>query len=332
MGDSSDAASVRSVAPPKVIEWLLEEDQPSVRYLTLKTLLGRSESDPEVRQAKLQIPRIGWAAEILSERRSGGYWVDGERLYVPKYLSTNWKLLVLSDLGLTRAHPSIRESSYLWIDRFAKWDGGFGSDGASRSHLCLVGNTARALVKFGYEDHPKVRSALDWLVRNSNEKGGWSCWGMGRNLDSWEGLSAFAAVPRSRWTASQKDCIDRAAEFYLQRELHHQGDRYEPWYRFHYPVHYYYDVLVGLDLLTALGYADDPRLAFGIALLKKKRNRQGSWNLDAIHPDVEGPIAEWLRDHPKQRPVPFGLETPGRPSKIITLKALQILTRIGSAS
>jgi hypothetical protein len=32
-------------------------------------------------------------------------------------------------------------------------------------------------------------------------------------------------------------------------------------------VNYYYDVLVGLDVLTALGYGDDPRLGFALAHL-----------------------------------------------------------------
>ena len=59
-----------------------------------------------------------------------------------------------------------------------------------------------------------------------------------------------------------KSAVEKGAEYFLERELHIQGDRYEPWYRFHYPVHYYYDMLVGLDFMTALGYADDRRMEF----------------------------------------------------------------------
>ena len=43
------------------IDWLLEEDQPSVRYHTLVDLLGRKQDDPEVKAAYLTIPRVGWA-------------------------------------------------------------------------------------------------------------------------------------------------------------------------------------------------------------------------------------------------------------------------------
>ena len=66
------------------------------------------------------------------------------------------------------------------------------------------------------------------------------------------------------------ECVERAAEFYLDRELHRQGARYDPWYRFHDPVHYYYDLLVGLDLLTALGFGSDPRLRYALLAPPRK--------------------------------------------------------------
>lgn len=129
-------------------------------------------------------------------------------------------------------------------------------------------------------------------------------------------------------------CAERGAEFYLERELHRQGERYPPWYRFHYPVHYYYDVLVGLETLTSLGYGDDRRLRYALSLLEKKRRPDGRWNLDAIHPDLGGSLArsrrEWYREHPKDRPTPFALEKVGAPSKMITLRALLVLDRVGS--
>jgi hypothetical protein len=52
-----------------------------------------------------------------------------------------------------------------------------------------------------------------------------------------------------------KLALQKRAEFFLERELHKRAGRYEPWYRFGYPVHYYYDLLVGLDFMTALGSA-----------------------------------------------------------------------------
>ena len=230
--------------PKTASDWLLAEDQPSIRYLGLTQLLGKAEVDPDVRSAKEMITKVGWASEILSEQKRGGSWGSEESLYRPKYLCTNWMLLILSDLGLTNEEPRIRKACELWIERFGKEDGGFAMDGMKKSHLCTTGNAARALVRFGYVDHPKVRSAFEWLVKSRDKNGGWSCFGSGRNLDSWGGMSAFAVYPKQKWTEGMKRAVELGAEFYLQRELHKQGSRYEPWYRFHYPAHYYYDLHV----------------------------------------------------------------------------------------
>jgi hypothetical protein len=310
------------------LKWLLEESQPSLRYLALTQLLGKSEDDSEVQSAKAMIAETGWASDILDKQLPGGWWLEKESLYKPKYLSTNWMLLILSDLGLTKREARIAKACELWIKRYAKKDGGFGPDGGSKSHLCTAGNMARALVKFGYAEHPKVRSAFQWFVKNQAGLGGWSCFGSGRNLDSWEPMSAFAAYPRQKWTKSMKLAVEKGAEFYLEREMDKQGARYEPWYRFHYPIHYYYDLLVGLDFMTALGYGDDRRLSRAIHTLKEKQRADGRWNLDAVHPDVEGGMAEWYKRHPKQAPTEFALEKVGEPSKMITLKAMSVLDRL----
>ena len=318
----------RSNDTDKVLEWLLEEEQPSVRYLALTRLLGKREGDPQAKAARRSIAHTGWAAQILEQQDERGFWAGDKSLYRPKYLSTNWMLLILADLGLTREDPRVRRSCEMWIDQFAKPDGGFSPDKSGRSHLCTAGNTARALVKLGYVDLPKVRSAFEWLAKSRDKLGGWSCFGSGRNLDSWEALSAFAVYPKVRWTPAMKEAVELGAQFFLERELHLQGDAYAPWYRFHYPVHYYYDLLVGLDCLTALGYGGDPRMKHALAVLKKKRRADGRWNLDAVHPDVEGGMGEWMRKHPKQAPTPFALEQVGKPSKMITLTALTVLRRI----
>lgn len=327
-----DASARDAGKADSVVEWLLGEDQPSIRYLALTQLLGKNESDPEVQSAKRMITRRGWAADLLVTQEKDGWWVSGEGLYRPKYISTNWMLLILSDLGLTNEDPRIAKSCELWIERFAKRDGGFGMDGTTRSHLCIVGNTARGLVKFGYADHPKVKSAFEWLVVNAAKLGGWSCFESGRNLDSWEPMSAFAVYPKEKWTKSMKRVVELAAEFYLERELHKQGEHYEPWYRFHYPTHYYYDLLVGLDFMTALGYGEDPRMGYALSHLAKKRRSDGRWNLDAVHPDVEGGMAEWFQKNPKKVPTQFALEKVGEPSKMITLRAMLVLDRLNETA
>jgi hypothetical protein len=313
----------------RVLDWLLEPSQPAVRYLAMKNLFeGTSGADLD--EARRAITSKGWVADILSAQKPGGYWVSEEKLYRPKYTSTNWMLLTLSDLGVTKKDPGIAKACSLWMDRFSKADGGFNTDEARKSEHCLAGNTARALIKFGYVDEPRVRSAFNWLVKTQKKNGGWHCWGSNGTIDSWEGLSAFAVYPRQKRTRSMKAAVERGCEFYLARELSKQGAHYDPWFRFHFPYHYYYDLLVGLDFMTALGYIDDKRLGLAVSHLKKKRRRDGRWNLDAVHPDYEndGKWPSWWEKY-KSRYHPFALENVGRPSKMITLRALTVLKRLG---
>ena len=48
--------------------WLLDRNDPSVRYRVLRELLDRPEDDPEVSAARREIGVRGWAAEILARQ------------------------------------------------------------------------------------------------------------------------------------------------------------------------------------------------------------------------------------------------------------------------
>jgi hypothetical protein len=319
------------VVERRVLDWLLEPDQPAIRYRTLTELLDRPKSDPDVRGAHREILRTGWVADILRERDPGGWWVNPESQYVPKYVSTNWRMIVLADLAVTRSLPPIRAACEYWMRGYPLEGGGVGGNSKGKGHHCVVGNITRSLIRMGYADDTRIRVSLEWLVKTADPKGGWNCWGIpGRNLDSWEGLSAFAAYPRRKWTPEMEECVRKGAEFFLERELHHQGARYPPWYRTHYPVHYYYDLLVGLEMMAALGYGNDPRTAYAREWLQRRRRPDGRWNLDAVHPDVEGGVARWYAAHPSRAPIPWALETAGAPSKMVTLRALLVERRLGA--
>lgn len=312
----------------KVLDWLTEEDQPSCRYFALRDLLDRKLDDPEVGEAKQMIGRRGWAADQLSEQLPDGSWVSGENLYGPKYVATNWRLLVLADLGLDKKDPRMSRACKLYMNHMSKKDGGFGSYRGETSHFCVTGNAARALIQAGYSDDPRVQSALRWLVKEQKEDGGWHCWAKQGTLDCWEALGAFAVLPRQKWSRSIKRSVERGAGFYLNRRLHRQGRKYEPWFRLHYPVHYYYDLLVGLDILSSLGYGKDERLRPALRFLEGRRRDDGTWSIDAYHPDlVPGDTYyNYVRKYPKP-PRPLVLEKKGGPSKLITLRALRVMKR-----
>ena len=318
-----------------VLEWLLEKDQPAVRYHALVHLLDRREDDPEVREARSKIGRVGWAADQLRRQGPKGFWERREPrnvsewvdfLYFPPYQSTNWRALVLADLGLDSTDPRIRRIAELLFEYKLRLSSPFNF---FHEEVCIAGNAARMMTRFGYGDDRRVRKLYDWLLEDQREDGGWNCSpGTPGTLDAWEALAAFACVPKPKRSASMARAIEKGAEFYLERKLFEEGPKYAPWFRLHYPHHYYYDILVGLDVLTQLGFSDDRRLRPARDLLRAKRRGDGTWALDRVPPDV-GPGMKIYSDMKKVRPLV--IEPAGPPSKWITLKALTVLKRIGEA-
>jgi hypothetical protein len=312
--------------PEGLRAWLLDGEEPSVRFRVLTEVMDRPADDPEVVAAAAERDRSGWGAEILSRQLTAGQWdspgTSARYLYVPKYIATNWRLLVLADLGFTRADPGIARVAELFLEANAA----AGELGGAESEVCFTGNAVRMFTRFGYGDHPRIVASVAWLLDAQKADGGWHCAPSETGtLDCWEALAAFAAMPRASWSDRVRRAVAAGAEFYLARGLLEEGDEYPPWRRLHYPVHYYYDFLVGLDVLTALGFGSDPRLGPALDLLEQKRRPEGTWELDASHPDI--PADDPYQ--PRTPYYPFVLEPSGRPSRWITLNALAVLRRAG---
>ncbi len=326
----------------RVLNWLLEEDQPAVRHRALIDLLDRKSSDSEVRKVTSRIALQGWARDLLKLQERGGYWETGlpswskdpvgwmEFLYRPKFVATNWRALVLADLGLTSEDRRIRKVADLFFNYKLRTRSPFNF---FNEEACIVGNTARMLTQFGYADDYRVKKLFDRLLEDQLEDGGWNCFGPERGtLDNWEPMAAYAALPRQKRTRRIRQSITRGAEFYLERRLFREGkSKYPPWFRFHYPNHYYYDILIGLDVLTSVGYGGDRRLGPALEILKHKRQSDGTWLIDAVHPDLGSGVTE--SSYGVEGSVkPFWLEEAGNPSKWITLIALRVLKRVEEAS
>jgi len=79
-------------------DWLLEKDNASVRYFTLSEILNKPENDPEVKEAKDEIMKIGVVPKILAEQNYEGYWHTPKGFYTAKYKGTVWQLMILAEL------------------------------------------------------------------------------------------------------------------------------------------------------------------------------------------------------------------------------------------
>ena len=248
-----------------VLDWLLDAENPSVRALTLRGLLGRPPDDPEVVAARAAIS--GWkpVERIFARQATQGHWGDPESPYLPKYQATYWTVMLLAELGLTREDERAKRAAES-LFRFQSPGGGFaecGEVGARRrcaevaarrkakgkeppdeeafvaDHLhqatlsCLTGNVLAAFLRMGFAKDPRLARAVDWLLEIQNQDGGWLCPYWKAHVHDRHScffgtiapLEALSELPRDRRSPAIEKAADRAAEFLLRHRLY-QADHH----------------------------------------------------------------------------------------------------------
>jgi hypothetical protein len=258
---------------------------------------------------------------------------DPTALWEPKYGAPYHRLIALAQMGAPSNDGRISKALEACLDVFAKADGGFGR---SNSHLCITGNMVRTATHFGRGDDQRVKRGVDWLLAHQRGDGGWNCFPEdepGSTVDSWEPLAALGATPSYQRSPEVELAIKRGVAFFLEQHLGVDAG-YEPWRRIHFPRHYYYDFLQGLELVTSLGDPQDARFQPALDLLLSKRSADGRWTLDVTHPDVDpegDPPYKPIYAKMMAETVRLELEPPGAPSRWATLAAMRVLKNVGYA-
>jgi len=290
----------------QAVAWLLKNENPGVRYWTLRDVLGRSESDTDVVAALNGIASWGPVAEYLREQHPMGYWGDGEDVYWPKWRATVWALILLAEIGVPGTHPSIEKGGEYFLRLMDGQDRSWPPPKYPDEDLrgwrlvwepCVTGNMARTLAEFGFENDPRVREMFEWLVKNQRDDGGWNCETEKRNgagavhhssfMSTIEPLWAFSSLDPQKWPRGGREAVERGVEFMLVHHLFKSdtsGKVIRPeWTQLHFPLFYFYDILHGLRVVTALGFGGDERTKDGRDLLLSKRLSDGTWALEATY-------------------------------------------------
>lgn len=340
------------------VSWLMRQDNPSIRYWTMKDLLGYSQDDSELSKARSEIADSSLVSLILSEQRPGGYWAEAEDSYWPKWQATVWNLMLLAELGVPSDHPQIKKGCEFFLktmdEQDRSWPAPDYPEGDLRGYRlvwepCVTGNMARTLIQFGYQDDPRVGEMFEWLVRTQFKDGGWNCDEADRSkqvkhssfMSTIEPLWAFSALDPSRWPKRGRETVDRGCEFLLMHRLYKSDKTFqtinEEWTKLHFPLFYFYDILHGLRVLTALESAHDKRTFDALELLKTKHSKDGTWPLEATYTRaIKGNLVkdygtgEWKRvkgEGVAKVPQVYGeLGSIGEPNPWITLNALRVLS------
>lgn len=314
------------------LPWLLESDplNPSIRYFALRDLLGRSEDDDQVRQARAEIMKTGPVPKILEAQQPDGYWVKAGGGYWPGYRSTPWQIAFLAELGADPSDERVQRGCEYLLSHNIAANGGFSMSERpipSKVVHCHNGNSLYALLRLGYAHDPRVQAALAWQVRAITGQGevryyksgtigpGFAC--MVGHPCAWgatKAMKALLIIPSDQRTSALQQAIDVGTEFLLSRDPAVADYPYtervsSTWFKFGFPLSYWSDVLETVSVLVKLGYGDDPRLSHALQFILSKQNDQGRWTLENT---LNGKM--WI-----------DIEAKGKPSKWVTLRALRVL-------
>lgn len=330
----------RYAPAPGVLDWLLEEQDPGVRYLALRDLLDCGPDDPELQAAQVEAHSRGPIATVLDAMADEGYWVEPGAGYYPKYHGTVWSIILLAQLSASASQDARipRACAYV-LDHALASGGQFTITGApSGTADCLQGNMCAALLDLGCDD-PRLEIAFDWMARTVTGDGlasrddrqaalryyaskcgpRFACGSNNKLPCAWGAVKVMLAF--SKWPEEQRSpVVDRAIEegvdflFSTDPALadYPCGFADKPsrnWWKFGFPVFYVTDLLQNVEALVGLGYADDPRLQHALEVIGEKQDAQGRW---ALEYDYTGKT--WLDVGPKRQP-----------NKWVTLRALRVM-------
>lgn len=319
------------------VDWLLEKDDPGVRYLALRDIcLDREGALKERKRAHTDGP----IAVILGKMKPEGYWSEPGPGYYPKYFSTIWSLIQLAELGgSVQAEKRIGTACKYFLDHGLAAGGQITASGApSGTADCMQGNLCWALTALGCED-ARLQGAYDWMARSVTGEGiapmkdknaevryyagkcgpNFACGSNNKQPCAWGAVKvmrAFSVLPAKKQNPVIKRAIDQGVKFLFSADpataAYPCGWTTKPsqsWFKFGFPVFYITDVLQILEVLTALGYGTDRRTQNLIKLVEGKRTAEGKWLLEY---DYAGKT--WVN---------YGLKK--KPSKWVTLRALRSL-------
>ena len=322
------------LAREDTIDWLLEPENPSVRFWALQQILGRPSTDQDVVKAQQEIMHSQCVTEIMSKQSPEGHWASPEDFYLPKYTATTHNLLILAELGAARSGAIERALEHMF--QFQRDSGHFlttmpksakGKASEVKDGCCLDGNILFFLSHFGYLDDPRTQRLIRFQEEYYAEEGGWKCRAYPINqrgvfpencfMGRVKVLRALARIPASKRSSRIKAIIANEVETVLENQIYKylkntDGSRKEKagWKRFGFPLFYQSDALEVLDTLTELG-VKDKRMEDSISLVTGAMAEEGRWILKNT---FNGKML-------------CEIDSKGLPSKWITLRALRVLKR-----
>jgi len=322
----------------RVTNWLLQSGEPWTRYRTLVDLLDRSEDDPEVQAARVEMLAHGWVQEMIAETAAWpGYALKRHNdAKHPLY-----KFSTLADFGVRADDPGVStsieavmahqspEGAFQITMNIPESRGGTGKD-TWMWMLCDTPTLLYALLAMGLGDDERVQRAVDHLVGLIDDNGyrckaaapemGKVFRGPGRKADPCPIVNVYALKALTQTPELLDSPVTRTGAEMLLWHWEHQTERKiylfgigTTFRKLKYPF-VWYDVLHVVDVLSRFPFVHaDSRFREMVETITAQAGENGRYTAGSMYRAWEG----WSFADKKN------------PSPWLTLLVLRVQRRMG---
>ena len=264
-------------------DWLLRAETPSIRLITLRDLLGRPAGDISLRQALQDVAGSGPVPAILAAQQSEGHWFARRNYYSPKYRSTHWSMLLLTELEVAPSDARFTKGTDFMLSVTGDESKPHTSMGRQKES-CFWGNLLRYVAHAGLQNDPRVERAIDDLTSRGLQDN-WVCvhfgdrcpWGVLRAL--W----GLATLPSQQRTADVNATIESGLRFLLEEhdflagKYPRRSTYLKNWHKLAFPHFAHADLLFALRVLADLDALEHPAAQRALDWLQQQRRGDGRW-------------------------------------------------------
>lgn len=269
-----------------IIDWLLNDSDPSLKYQVSRDLLHQPES--KLRALQIQIENKGHGKYLLDKRNQNGHWGNG--VYNPKWICTHYVVFELIQINISPTNKKCYESTELLLNQPIGIDGGINyAKTVKYSDVCINGMLLyfASYFRFPIDVFSHI---IDFILNVKMQDGGWNCEYFNRATHSslhttisvLEGLSQYILI--NQYTYRKQEIIDsiyRGNEFILDHELYKSSTTGEvikdDFFKYYFPIRWKYDILRCLDYFQKNNVQYDDRMYDAINIIKNSKNSNSQW-------------------------------------------------------
>jgi hypothetical protein len=315
----------------EIFDRLANSEDPSIRYIFMREVLGIGEDDPAVKTIRKAIVNSPNVIQMLAARDSDGTFPWHA---YSKWRGAFWTLLQLVDLGYPPGDKSLlplMEQNYAWLlhaDRLKRIPE---INGKYRRCAGQEASVVFTAIKLDLMDD-RVHQLVDLLLKWQWPDGGWNC---DKNptashssfYESWLPLRTMHAYAQQFDDNGTRQAAARAAEIFLSRNMYKRKEdgtlMDKTFTQLAFPPYWHYNILVGLQVMGEISWLNDLRCKDALDLLASKQLPDGGFAAEAKYYQVTD------REVSGVSPVKWGPVGTSKSNDHVSVRALGVLKKAG---